>query len=174
MRGNLRGNLTGKGLCGSEAATRRAPLEGSRAGFTLIEMIVAMGILVLGVSSILGLLTFGAALQRTAESRNDVTLAAEAVIADLRETVFPIQPDGSVGAPPPALERPVPGHPRLTAFVDLRESPSLPGEYFATVRIAWKERGKERAEIFRTVLQREVPYSTRVRFELERAKASRG
>ncbi|HKE00188.1 MAG TPA: prepilin-type N-terminal cleavage/methylation domain-containing protein [Planctomycetota bacterium] len=142
-----------------------------RAGFTLVEMIVAMGILVVGVSSILGLLTFGAALQRTAESRNDVALAAAAVIEDLRVNTFPLSADGVVGAPASmSFERDVPGHPKLTAYVDLRESPDREGEYFATVRIGWKERGKRRAETFRTILQREVPFDRRVEAEIKRAK----
>jgi prepilin-type N-terminal cleavage/methylation domain-containing protein len=142
-----------------------------RSGFTLIEMIVAMGILVVGVSSILGLLTFGAALQRTAESRNDVALAAASVIADLRDTAFPLGEDGTVGAPASTtFQRDVPGHPRLTAYVDLKENPDRPGEYFAMVRLAWKERGKQRAEVFRTILEREVPFARRVEAEAKRAK----
>jgi len=142
-----------------------------QAGFTLVEILIAMGILVLGVGSILGLLSFGAALQRTAESRNDVALAAAAVIADLRDGAFPIETDGSVGAPSSAVfEREVPGHPRLKAHVEMRENPSLRGEYAVEIAIGWQERGKQRAEIFRTILQREVPFSRRVDAELERAK----
>ncbi len=146
----------------------RAP-RGGAGGFTLIEMIVAMGILVIGVSSILGLLSFGAALQRTAEARNEASLAAAQMVASLRDdpALFPMQPDGSVGAPAAlVLERPVPGHSRLVARIELRENPLLAGEYIATVEIGWKERGKRRLETFRTILQREVPFAHRLEIEM--------
>lgn len=140
-------------------------------GFTLIEILAAMGILVVGVGSVLALLTFGAALQRTAEARNDVALAAAQVIAELREQSFPIASGGGAGAPDAGpIERDVPGHPRLRARVELKENPALPGEYAASVSIGWQERGKRRWETFRTILQREVPFTRRVDAELERAR----
>ena len=39
--------------------------RGRRAGFTLVEVVLAMFVLLLGMTSILGLLSFGAALARS-------------------------------------------------------------------------------------------------------------
>lgn len=131
-------------------------------GFTLIEMLVAMGILVVGVTTILGLLTFGAALQRTAERQSEAALAAEQVVDDLRNLAFPVNPDGTPGEPSTQMEFPVQGHPRLTASVDLKRNPALVGEYFATILIQWRERGQLKGEEFRTILQRETPFGARL------------
>lgn len=142
-------------------------------GFTLIEMIVAMGILVVGVSSILALLSFGATLQQTAESRNEAALAAAQVIDELRNDpqIFSLQKDGSVSAPSTlSITREIAGHPRLTAFVEMRENPALAGEYTAMVRIGWKERGQRRTESFRTILQRQAPFLRRVEHAIERSQ----
>ena len=92
-------------------------------GFTLIEMMIAMGILVVGVSSVLGLLAFGAALQRTAERRGETSLAAEQVVADLRDS-FVLQKDGSVSGPPSlTMDRDIEGHPTLKAHIELKKTP---------------------------------------------------
>jgi prepilin-type N-terminal cleavage/methylation domain-containing protein len=137
-------------------------------GFTLIEVLVAMGILVVGVTSILGLLVFGAAVERTAERRSEVALAAQQVVADLQSS-FTLSEDGSISDPPSLqMERPVAGHPTLTAKVELKSNPSMPGEYVAWVRIGWLERGQLRFEEFRTILQREAPFSRRVEVEFRR------
>lgn len=147
----------------------RPRLRPRSGGFTLIEMMVAMGILVVGVTSVLGLLAFGAALQRTAERRSEVALAAEQVIADLRES-FSLQQDGSVAGPAPgASEHPIPGHPNLRARITLEKNPGLEGEYFATIQIQWMERGTLRSENYRTILEREAPFTERVQGERRRA-----
>jgi type II secretory pathway pseudopilin PulG len=144
-----------------------------RSAFTLVEMMIAMGILVIGVTSVLGLLAFGAALQRTAERRSETALAAEQVIADLRE-LFVVKEDGSLSEPASStLDRPVPGHPNLTAHVEVKKNPALDTEYFATVQIQWKERGKLRSEVFRTILEREAPFGWRVQRERVRTKATK-
>ena len=48
--------------------TQRTPRT-RRGGFTLIEVVLAMGILVTGMTMLLGLYTFGAAMARTAQLR---------------------------------------------------------------------------------------------------------
>ena len=139
----------------------RSNTRNPRRGFTLIEMMIAMGLLVVGVTSVLGLLAFGAALQRTAERRGEVSLAAEQVIADLRDT-FTLNEDGTLTDMPAAkFERTIPGHPLLKARVEVKKNPKLDGEYFATISIEWIERGAARSEEFRTILQREAPFGAR-------------
>jgi hypothetical protein len=55
----------------------------------MIEVLVALAILVFGMTAVLGLLTFGAALSRTALLRTSAAAASHAVVADLEETMFP-------------------------------------------------------------------------------------
>jgi len=132
-------------------------------GFTLLEMLVAMALLAVGLSSVLALFTFGAGLRRTSEERERAALAAEAIVADLRRALFPLESDGSVGDPPPLVDQPVPNAPGLAYSAVLREDPALPGAILAEVEITWRERGRRRGERFETVLVREVPFDRRMR-----------
>lgn len=137
-----------------------ARVEGGR-GFTLVEMMIAMGILVVGVTSVLGLLTFGAALQRTAERRTEAALVAAQVVADLRDS-FDAQASGPAEQPAVLRFEPaIAGHPNLRATVQLRRNPELEGEYVAEIALRWLERGRWRSETYRTIVQREVPFHRR-------------
>jgi hypothetical protein len=143
-----------------------------RAGFTIVEVVVALGLLLLGMTSILGLLSFGAALSRTAQLRNSAASAAEAVIVDLEETLFPLARDEDgdvvVGEPRAIVDRPVPGHPGILytahAFGDpLDRTPGGPVRYRVDVEIHWKTEGRRRSKTFTTLLLREVPFGERMR-----------
>ena len=46
-------------------------------GFTLVEMLAAMGILALGFSSVVGVMSVGVYTRRTAELRNQAVYAVE-------------------------------------------------------------------------------------------------
>ena len=63
--------------------------RGFKDGFTIIEVVLAMFILLLGMTSILGLLSFGAAMSRTASLRGDASTSIDAVVADLEERCAP-------------------------------------------------------------------------------------
>ena len=54
-------------------------------GFTIIEVVLAMGILLIGMTTILGLLSYGAALSRTASLRAQAARAADA--ADIKKFI---------------------------------------------------------------------------------------
>lgn len=152
----------------------------ARGGFTIVEVVLAMGLLLLGMTSILGLLTFGATLARTAALRTAAASAAEAVVADLEETLFPLVPDPAGGeprvGPPHTVEaRPVPGHEGLvysarpTPVPATDDGPDGPRRYSVAVEIAWKTGGRRRSRTFTTLLLREVPFGARLRREfLER------
>jgi hypothetical protein len=126
-------------------------------------MLVAMALLAVGLSTVLALFTFGAALRRTSAERERAGLAAEALVAQLRDSLFPLESDGSAGDPPALVDQPVPNAPGLLYSVRLREDEEVPGAFFAEIEISWKERGRRRGERFETILVREVPFDRRVR-----------
>lgn len=137
-----------------------------RDGFTLIEVVLSLGLLLLGATAILGLLSFGAALARTAELRSLSAAAADAVVLDLEETLFPLEPDGGAGEPEAVVDRPVPGHPGLvySARPSPRPDEGAGGptrEVRVDVEIRWKARGRPRT--FSVLLLREVPFGERMR-----------
>lgn len=155
------------------------------AGFTIVEVVLAMGLLLLGMTAVLGLLSFGAALTRTAALRTAAAGAAEAVAADLEESLFPLVIDPAtgdrlVGEPHEIVEREVPGHPGLVYSAKARPAPASddgesvgplgrpsgdPLRYHVEVRMSWSAAGTRRQRSFTLMLLREVPFGERLRRE---------
>jgi len=153
---------------------KRSPEKSS--GFTLIEVVMAMFLLLLGMSSILGLLSFGAAMARTAELRSSSAHSIQAVLADLEENLFPLVRDEAgnevAGEPRTITRQPLPGYPRLVYSARARPNPAedaltsdsgAPLEYLVEVEVAWMSSGVERSKTFETLLLREVPFGVRLR-----------
>ena len=151
-----------------------------RAGFTIIEVILAMGVMMIGMSVILTLMTFGAGLSRDAELRAESAGVARAVVADLEETLFPLGEDGVVGEPLEVVDRPLAGYPDLVYSahatlnpdradeLDLAAVPGMilergPLEYRVDVSLAWRSRGESRRRTFSVLLTREIPFGARLR-----------
>ena len=152
------------------------PTAGStRSGMTIIEVLVTMGILLVGLTAILGLLTTGAALSRSAVLRTQAASATEAVIEDMRETLFPIETEaaadgsgggglwGLPGPPAPITERALPGEPNIVYSATATENPERPGQYRVDVEMSWQSAGVRRARRFSTLMVRELPFGERLR-----------
>jgi hypothetical protein len=141
----------------------------------MIEVLVALAILVFGMTAVLGLLTFGAALSRTALLRTSAASAAHAVVADLEETLFPtgtskdpstsaLDPsENEAGPPVDVVERPLPGMPDVVYSAHAVANPDRPEEYRVDVEMAWRSVGIRRTTMFRTLLVREIPFGERLR-----------
>jgi prepilin-type N-terminal cleavage/methylation domain-containing protein len=139
----------------------------ARSGFTLIEVVMAMFVLLIGMTSILGLLSFGAALSRTSSLRQGAADTIEAIVADLEESLFPLVVDESgnelADEPVDVQDRPVPDRPGLTYSTTSRPNPDDPREYRVDVEIHWATGGTQRSKRFTTLLLREVPFGERLR-----------
>lgn len=133
-----------------------------RAGFTILEVIVAMGIFLFGMTAILGLLTFGAALSRTAQLRTHAAVAVQAVTADLEETLFPLV-NGEAGEPTAIVKREVHGQTTIVYSATPVQNPDRPLEYRVDVELTWKSGGVQRDTRFTTILLREIPFGERLR-----------
>lgn len=144
---------------------------GREAGFTLVEVVLAMGVLLLGMSVILGLFSFGAALSRTAALRTSAAAASGAVMADLEETLFPMLEDGTAGEPTDLVDREIPGHPGIvysatsTPNPDQLDWPGGPLEYRVDVEIRWNSAGATRTRRFTTLMLRQIPFGERLRLQ---------
>lgn len=133
-----------------------------QAGFTILEVIVAMGIFLFGMTAILGLLTFGSALSRTAQLRTHAAALVQAVTADLEETLFPLE-NGAAGEPQPIVKRQLHGRDDILYSATPTQNPDRPLEYRVDVEISWKSGGVQREKRFTTLLLREVPFGERMR-----------
>lgn len=132
-------------------------------GFTILEVVLAMGILAIGTTVVLSLLTFGAVLSKSAALATASAAAIDAVVADLEESLFPIEEDGSVGEPRAIVDRPVSGAPGVVYSASAEPNPDRPLEYRVDVELAWRSAGVRRAHSFQTLLLREVPFGERMR-----------
>ncbi len=154
--------------------------ERQQAGFTIVEVVLAMGVLMIGMSVILTLLTFGAGMSRNSQLRAESAAVVEAVVADLEEGLFPLDEQGVVGEPAAILDRLVPGHDDLyytaTAVPDpsrlddlaLAGQPGIhlaggPVPYRVDVQLSWRSRGDKKRRSFTVLIMREVPFGARLR-----------
>jgi len=136
--------------------------KANRAGVTILEVIVAMGIFLFGMTAILGLLTFGAALSRTAQLRTHAAALVQAVTADLEESFFPLE-NGEAGEPRGIVKRPLHGRDDILYSATPTQNPDRPLEYKVDVELTWKSGGVQREKRFTTLLLREVPFGERMR-----------
>jgi prepilin-type N-terminal cleavage/methylation domain-containing protein len=147
---------------------------GAERGLTLIEIVVALGILLIGMSAILGLFSFGATLARTAEMRTVGSAAVEALVADLEGTLFPAAVDPETGSwilgEPVAIEgRAVPGYPGVLYSASAAANPAQASgesgvlEYRVDVTMRWKSGGEDRSRRFTTLLLRELSFGESMR-----------
>ena len=156
----------------------RRPLRAPRrAAFTIIEVLVAMAILLIGMTSILGLLSFGAAMTRNAMLKSAGSTAIDALTADLEESAFPLTRDEKtgewvVGEPIAIVDRPLPDHPGITysarAVGDTSDKSTRGGplRWKFEIEMRWTTAGQARSRKFTTLLLRQVPFGERLRREL--------
>lgn len=139
-----------------------------RAGLTLLEVVLAVGLLAIGMGAILGLLSFGAGVAVEAERRAAALGAWPAVRADLEERFFRLDESGRVVPPPGPLIRPVPGHPDLEYRaegepLEVRREDEL---WRIDVAIEWQSRSVRHETRMQTLLPRAVPLGERLRRQL--------
>jgi len=145
----------------------------SKRGFTILEVLVAMAILLVGMTAVLGLLSFGAAMARSAALKSAAAISVEAIVADLEESLFPLtqEPGTSrwvVGEPIAIEDRPVPGHAGVSYSARAIGDPSDkraggPLRYRVEIQVQWTAGGRVRSKTFQTLMLREIPFGERLR-----------
>jgi prepilin-type N-terminal cleavage/methylation domain-containing protein len=135
------------------------------AGFTLIEMMVALGILLVGVTTLLTVLGDSMSLRRTSEGRIAAGLIAEDVLHQIQSQGFQRKP---AATSPLDLElrslddQPVPGVPGGTWSVAYAEDETRPDIVLATVKVRWLEQGDSVQQEFQAILPKSEPFAARV------------
>lgn len=160
--------------------TRPEVAAGRRAGFTLIEIVLAAGLLAIGLSALIGLFTFGANLVSQARLSAEAAQALEGLVADLPGRLFPLDERGQVGPPRSLASEPVPGHPRLSFEALPSPTPVSASDYpgpplwAVEVTVRWKSRGLERGLSQRILLPQTISLAERLRRAVTTAGAGAG
>ncbi|MBI1852650.1 MAG: prepilin-type N-terminal cleavage/methylation domain-containing protein [Planctomycetes bacterium] len=131
-------------------------------GFTLIEMVVALGVLLVGMVSVLALFTTAISLHKEAIDQTESSLIAEQVMTRIRGQV-------DAGRDPKAVAQAFadwkdPDHPnyRVTAeLADVHNAAAEP-EWLLSIHVRFQKGNRERQETYRTILVREA-YAAAVR-----------
>lgn len=140
----------------------------STAGFTLLELLVAMGILTLGVTTLLGVMTVGVDSRRSAEMRARAVTLAGRILQDVQRGHLAEHPlpeeyrdPGELAIPRLVVEE-VDGEPKLRYTVDFASAEERADLVLVTVRVAWLEQGAEQGVALQRLLPRQVPFAQRV------------
>jgi prepilin-type N-terminal cleavage/methylation domain-containing protein len=148
---------------------RRPPAARER-GFTLIEVMAAITIFLVGIVGVIGLLSAGTRLHQESQNlvvTNDV--ADEVLFLARREVAQAsarLQP-GELPAPAPAV--PVPSHPDFRYAWKVTPAPDV-HLFLLTVDVTWMESGHERTVSFERVLSRLVSTDVAARKLLQGGK----
>ncbi len=137
-------------------------------GFTLLELIVALGILVFGATALIGALSLGVGTRRGTEMRARASILADQVLHHVERDLLaqhPI-PEGwqsvdDLVVPGERVEV-VDGFPGMEYSVSFASSPERPDIVLVTVRIGWRDQGEDQGQVFQRLLPRAVPLSRRV------------
>ncbi len=142
------------------ASPKRATTR-SQGGFTLVEMMLAMAILVFAVTALAGSLLTGVSMRRGSEMRFRATALVDYVIQEIEEEVFARSQDPSEPLAGFAHVDP-PGYPGMTYTVEFIEDLERPGVVLAKIKVSWRDQGEFIGETFRRILLRGAPFSRRV------------
>ncbi len=159
---------------------RARPPRGRRrdraAGFTLLEILIALGILAIGLTAVLGLLASAVATGKRAQNRVDAANLAESIVADIENDLdLSFDHDELDGLDPASNDdyrtrilrdwEPSRLHPSFKTRIlitPITGPIDLPEEFLLEVHVDWSDRGKNRgivypASVLRTTSPRDRP-----------------
>ncbi len=125
----------------------------SAAGFTLLEVMAALTIFLVGIVSVLALLSTGTRLHQDSQSMALAADAAEEVLLLAARELAEQAPDGNGALPELAAPQPVPGRPELSYRWNVRAAPGG-GLFLLVVEVSWKQGGRVRTQKLERVLPR--------------------
>lgn len=134
-------------------------------GFTLAEMLVALMILLLGVTSLLGALSSSVAQRRTTDARHELTALCEAAILRVQNEAVRA-PDGNPSPLQlefvPLVDQQTPGFPGMTWSASATVDETRPTLWLVRLTVKWMETGENTSAEFLRVIPRQLPLRDRV------------
>ena len=140
---------------------RRLQRRRAEAGFTLLEILAALMILALGVTTALGGFARGLGIEQGAELIHDSSRLASLVQERYRNEGLL----GKVGQalPPPIQGALEPGFPGMKYDLSVKADPENASRVFLDLQVRWLRGGEEVGERYRFPMRRALPLSARIR-----------
>lgn len=146
-------------------AERTRQVPGGSGGFTLIEMLAALGILLFGVTALIGALSSSVAQRRTTDARLETTALCEAALHRVQYEAVQRRADAATDLDlelVPLANQTTPGFAGMTWSAVPIVDESRPDVWLIRLEIRWLEEGEETGEVFFRVLPRQLPLGARV------------
>jgi prepilin-type N-terminal cleavage/methylation domain-containing protein len=148
----------------------------TEAGFTLVEMLAALGILLLGVTSLLGALSSTVALRRTTDARLEATAVCDYALQRVQEQAVRKRADAATDLDlevVPLDNQTVPGIEGMVWSATTVLDEQRPDVWLVRLQVRWQEEGEDVVEEFVRLLPRQLPLGQRVRrFRDQRSESS--
>jgi prepilin-type N-terminal cleavage/methylation domain-containing protein len=134
-------------------------------GFTLVEMLAALGILLFGVVALLGSLSTSIAQRRTTDARHELTALCEHAVHRVRHEAIRLREGGSTPLDldfVPLLDQPAPGFAGMRWSATAIADESRPDVWLLRIEVRWLEGGDSVDAVFLRVVPRQAPLRDRV------------
>jgi type II secretory pathway pseudopilin PulG len=133
-------------------------------GFTLVEMLFALGILLFGITALLGTLASSIGQRRTADARLELCALADRIVHRVQhEAIRPGADGGTVDvAFAPLLDQPAEGFPGLTWSANAVADPDRPDLWLVRIDLRWLQAGETVEQSLWRVLPRQLSLPQRV------------
>ena len=134
-------------------------------GFTLAEMLAALGILLFGVTALLGALSSSISQRRSTDARHELTALCDLAMHRVRYEA--IRSTTGSSAPfdlefVPLEDQEVPGFPGMSWSASATEDENRPLLWLVKVEVRWLEDGEDVVAEFFRVVPRQLPMRDRV------------
>ena len=131
----------------------RKRVRGRTGGFTLLEVLIALAILVLAVSTILPLFAVGTASHKRGIDQTNVSLIAPHILAKIQDRLYDPNPQTITNETFEQLGR---AYKYDATFSPLDSGDPYRSAFIVKVTVRWMEVGKEKNEKFETILLRRL------------------
>ncbi|MCA8964608.1 MAG: type II secretion system protein [Planctomycetes bacterium] len=140
-------------------------------GFTLVEMLAALGILLFGITALLGALSQSVSQRRSTDARLAAAALADEIVHRLQHEALRLRPDAESDLDvefATLADQEAPNFPGMTWSVTTTRDDDRPDLWLADIKVTWLEEGEDTSEEFLRVLPRQLPLAQRVlRFRAE-------
>jgi prepilin-type N-terminal cleavage/methylation domain-containing protein len=136
-----------------------------QAGFTLVEMLAALGILLFGITALIGALSSSVAQRRTTDARLETTALCELALHRLQYEAVRRRSDAATDLElelAPLQDQTAAGFAGMTWSAVPILDENRPDVWLIRLEIRWLEDGEEVGEVFFRVLPRQLPLGPRV------------